>query len=223
MVDRIIDSVTVIAALGALAIAGVVLFQYSIERPSLLVNNNEERQVLDWPRYVEGGRQTGPVDAVVTILEFGDYECSACRVQEAHLEVIRRRYPNDVNLVYRHWPLPYHDRAYVATRAAECAGAQGQFWPFHRLLYARDHWLEAPVDEVQEPFMELAEEARIEDLEGFRTCLDDPTPVSAIEDDIAAAEQLGAIATPTLIINGRMFTGFQDSMSLDSLIQEILP
>ena len=77
----------------------------------------------------------GPRDARVTVIEYADFECPSCRQAEPAVKMMLSRFGRDVRLVFRHFPQETaHPHALAAAEAAECAAAQGQFWPMHDLL-----------------------------------------------------------------------------------------
>lgn len=79
----------------------------------------------------------GPVNAWVTMVEFGDFECPFCGEEEPVVEALLRAFPNDLRLVFKNFPLTsIHPYAEGAAIAAECAGEQGDFWPMHDILFA---------------------------------------------------------------------------------------
>lgn len=72
----------------------------------------------------------GPVSAAVTIVEFGDFECPACRQAHPAVQFLLSHFGQRVRFVFRHFPLrEVHPHAELAAEAAEAAGAQGKFWP----------------------------------------------------------------------------------------------
>ncbi|MCA9695070.1 MAG: thioredoxin domain-containing protein, partial [Myxococcales bacterium] len=77
----------------------------------------------------------GPDDALVTIVEFADFECPFCARGHAVLERIRQRHGDRVRVVFKHLPLPFHSHAYLAARASMAAMTQGKFWAFHDAVY----------------------------------------------------------------------------------------
>ena len=80
----------------------------------------------------------GPEDAAITIVEYADFQCPYCSITSQSLKDLLEKYPDDVRVVYRHFPLAsIHDKAILATQAAEAAGLQGEdyFWSMHDLLY----------------------------------------------------------------------------------------
>jgi protein-disulfide isomerase len=80
---------------------------------------------------------TGPQDAPVTVVEFGDFQCPSCVLAEATNAQIRKRYPKQVRFFFREFPLVrLHQFAEKAAEAAECAADQDKFWPMHDRMYA---------------------------------------------------------------------------------------
>src|ERR1700704_2201837 len=78
----------------------------------------------------------GPVDAPVTLVEYGDYECPDCFNAEPVVAEIRARLGDKLRYVFRHFPRSsIHPRASVAAAAAEAAARQGKFWEMHEALF----------------------------------------------------------------------------------------
>src|SRR5262245_37168699 len=85
----------------------------------------------------------GPADALVTVVNYGDYECPDCHRSHREVEKMFDQLVNTVRFVYRHFPLiNIHPRALSAAEAAEAAAAQGKFWEMHRRLYTKPNKLE---------------------------------------------------------------------------------
>ena len=87
----------------------------------------------------------GGKSAVVTIIEYGDFQCPACSAYEKIVREIEKKYPEDVRITFRHFPLTQiHKNAFMAAKYAESAGSQGKFWEMHDILYERQtEWGEA--------------------------------------------------------------------------------
>ncbi len=86
----------------------------------------------------EHDHSIGPADALVTVVNYGDYECPDCHRRHREVEKMFDQLVNSVRFVYRHFPLiNVHPRALAAAEAAEAAAAQGKFWEMHRHLYTR--------------------------------------------------------------------------------------
>jgi len=87
---------------------------------------------------VDNDHVRGPKNAKVTLVEYSDFECPFCKRHHPTIKKILETYPNDVNVVYRHYPLSFHPNAMPAAVASECAaelGGQDAFWKFHDAIF----------------------------------------------------------------------------------------
>lgn len=134
---------------------------------------------------------TGSAQAKVTIVEFSDFQCPACRQAEAVIKQILADYPQEVRLVYRHLPLTQiHNQAMAAAELSESAAAAGKFWGMHDLLFERqDEWAEDK-DKLNEYRRELG----ISEGGDYR---------ELINTDVRDGRALGINATPTFFVNGK--------------------
>ncbi len=138
----------------------------------------------------------GPDHALVTLVEYGDFECPICRMAAPAVRLLLDRYPNQVRLVFRHFPLEEaHPHALEAAEAAESAAAQGRFWEMHDLLFANQAHLKR------------------RDLDGYAARLGlDPVRFTAgmnahyylqrVREHIDGARRMHVRATPTFYVNG---------------------
>jgi protein-disulfide isomerase len=197
----------------------VVRREFFAPRPQITrpVVNRQPVVVENWPELLASGQRIGPPDAPVTILEFSDFECPFCRrFSTQTLPAVRRQFPNEVNIVYRHWPLSRHRLAYPAARAAECAAVQGRFEAFHDLLFAQQDSL------GRKPFVDFAQESGVRDLGAFEKCNAVRDPVAQIESDLIAVKQLGGTGTPTVVVNGLRLPGTPDSATMVTHVRAAL-
>ncbi|MCA9712260.1 MAG: thioredoxin domain-containing protein, partial [Myxococcales bacterium] len=121
-------------------VAPEALYEHAIAEGYRKVVYTDDRRVdpdMVVPVPLGTSPRRGPDDAPVTIVIFGDFECPFCARGHAIMESLREHYGPQLRLVYKHTPLPFHSHAYVASRAAVAAQAQGKFWEFHDALYAR--------------------------------------------------------------------------------------
>ncbi|MEE8581792.1 MAG: DsbA family protein, partial [Myxococcota bacterium] len=161
----------------------------------------------------EGAPARGPASATVTLVEFGDFQCPYCRTVQPTLERILADYPEQVRLVFRHFPLDgIHPQSRAAAEAAACAGEHGEFWTYHDLLFENQDAL-GPAELV-----DYADRAGI-DLDAFRRCVDERQSTERVERDIRAGEVAGVSGTPALLINGRPLTGPPDYENLRKRIE----
>lgn len=136
----------------------------------------------------------------VTVVEFSDFQCPACRAAQGLVVQLEDR--EGVRLVYRHFPLSsIHKNAQLAAEAAEAAYAQGKFWEMHDLLFERQQeWAEEKSPEVK--FIEYAGELEL-DKDALTKALVDHTYRQLVVDDYQEGLRLGVNATPTFFVNGR--------------------
>lgn len=144
--------------------------------------------------------QRGADDALVTIVEFSDFECGYCRRSRATLEALRAELGDDLRLVWRHKPLTATGGSKLLAEAAIAAGEQGKFWEFH------DRALAHPGPVRRADMEAFAREIGL-DLARFRTALDDRTHLPDVLVDVAEGAALGVRGTPTFYINGTPVIG----------------
>ncbi|HEX8243101.1 MAG TPA: thioredoxin domain-containing protein [Longimicrobium sp.] len=173
------------------------------------------RRVGDWNGLLAAGQWMGRKDAPVRIVEFSDFQCPFCARTQPVVDAVRRRHPERVAVLYRHFPLDaIHPHARPAAAAAECAGAQGRFEPFAALLFAQQDSLGA------KPWARFAAEAGVRDGAAFERCLRDPRTQAAVDRDARAATETGVQVTPTLVINGTAYAGALSEAELEKLVAE---
>ena len=155
-------------------------------------------------------RKMGPANAKVTIVEFSDFECPACRVAEPPMRALLKLYEGKVRLVFKHNPLErMHHRARPAAIASECAGRQGKFWEFHHELYDhQEEWADEklPGEKFEERLAAYAKKLNL-DSAAWLACRKDPAIDSAISADYKDGESAWVGSTPTFFINGKRFVG----------------
>lgn len=89
-----------------------------------------------FPSVTDSDWSTGPANALITIIEYGDYQDTSSAQLYSALQQLLQKYPQDVRLVFRHFPLSeQYDKDVLSAQAAEAAGAQGKFWEFSNALY----------------------------------------------------------------------------------------
>jgi protein-disulfide isomerase len=156
----------------------------------------------------------GAAAAPVTLVEYADYECPYCQQIQPALEKLQQDYKGKLIFAYKDVPLPMHSHAEKAAEASHCADAQGKYWEFHDVLYAKKE-LEVPA---------LKQTARSLNLDGsaFDKCLDSGEKSEAIRLVVNEANGLGLQGTPTFFINGRYFSGTASYESLRQVVEEEL-
>jgi Na+/H+ antiporter NhaA len=158
----------------------------------------------------------GPVDAPVTLVEYGDFECPYCGRAEPVVRELVRRFGNDLRFVFRHLPLvDVHEHAATAAEAAEAAAAQGRFWEMHDMLIPEG------VSLIYPDLVRYAGDLGL-DVERFADDIRSRSYALRISRDVASADASGAVGTPALFINGRRYQGSQRVDALTAAIEREL-
>ena len=162
---------------------------------------------------VNNSATKGPDDAPVTLVLFDDFQCPYCARLVPTIEQIMQAYPNQVRVVFKHFPLSMHKFARQAAAASIAARNQGKFWPLHDQLFANYNQLN------DEKIRALAASVGL-DMERFDKDIQDP----ALQQEIAADMQLGTSSgvrgTPAVYINGvqlkdRSLAGFRKAIDAE--------
>jgi len=162
------------------------------------------------------GPERGPHDAVVTIVEFSDFECPFCGRFTPVLQRVLAAYPTQVRLIFRNFPLrSVHQNAEKAAEAAACAAVQGKFWEMHDVLFAEQNSLSLGA------LKEKAKRIGL-DTQAFDNCLDSGEGARAVDQDGEAGVALGLSSTPTSFVNGRYVNAALSFEELSALIDDEL-
>ena len=124
-------------------------------------------------------------------------------------------YGDKIRLVFRDFPLPFHDNAHIASEAAQCAHEQGKFWDYHDKLFENQRALEPDNLKQYAADLEL-------DTTAFNTCLDSREFKADVEQDHQDGQQYGVSGTPAFFINGRFISGAQPFEAFARIIDEEL-
>lgn len=172
--------------------------------------------VSDWDRIRADGLLLGDSAAAMSIVEFVDYRCPACRSAEGVVAAIERDFPAQVSRVVRLVPVRRGDAVSdTAALSAVCAAEQGGFEGMHRVLFAHGDLVGAA------RWDSLARLAQITDTERFFGCLRSPRAQMRIEADRAEGEALGVSMLPTFIID-RTWMGAIEPRQLRQVLMERL-
>jgi protein-disulfide isomerase len=138
----------------------------------------------------------GPDDAKVTLVEYGDFECPACRQAHPAVKFILDHFEGDVRFVFRHFPLrEVHPLAEAAAEAAEAAGAQGKFWEFYDSLFDLHGHLDS------EHLMRYASQLGL-NVPRLTADLTDSVYRQRVQEHITSGQRLGIRGTPAFFVNG---------------------
>ncbi|MEV5078698.1 Na+/H+ antiporter NhaA [Streptomyces sp. NPDC093064] len=155
----------------------------------------------------------GPLDAPVTLVEYGDYECPYCGLAEPVVRELLADFGDDVRYVWRHLPLTdVHPNAQLAAEAAEGAARQGRFWDLHDVLISHQGDL-SPKD-----LLRYAEQIGL-DVDRLRRDLRERTGAQRVADDVESADLSAVSGTPTFFVNGRRHHGAYDIATLTTTVR----
>ncbi|MFA7309096.1 MAG: thioredoxin domain-containing protein [Patescibacteria group bacterium] len=192
----------------SLAILGFALFSISEPEDNAIAASSLP------PRVTEEDHALGPQDAPVTIIEYSDFQCPYCAQLEPVLNEIMQDYPNQIKLVYRHFPLEgIHPLATPSAIASEAAGKQGKFWEMHDLLFANQDTLDIG------SFTSFAKLLQL-DMSRFNSDSKNQSLMNRVKGGISEAKILNLSSTPTLFINDKKVVGAQSKELIESVISK---
>jgi len=154
----------------------------------------------------------GPSDAAVTIVEFGGYQCYYCQRFHETVREVLERYPDDVRLVFKDFPLAGHEHAHGAAFAAHCADRQSRWMDMASLLLAHQDSLD------HAHLRSFADQLGLEP-DAWQACMDDPAWATRIEQDVALGRAKGVTSTPTFFVNGLMVVGAMDRRRFLAMVE----
>jgi protein-disulfide isomerase len=201
------------------AIVGVIIIGFM---GIVLVNNQKAAKDTTNPK--NNAAQTtshyiGKLDSKVTLTEYGDYQCSACKSFYPVVKQVKDKYAGKVRFQFRNLPLTsMHPNAFAGARAAEAADLQGKFWEMHDLLYENQDpygasgWV-ASKDPLSDHFVDYAKQLGL-DTTKFKTDFASATVNNRINADLDTFKATKSqLSTPTFFING---TRVESSRLLDN-------
>ncbi|MGH7587342.1 MAG: DsbA family protein [Gemmatimonadota bacterium] len=142
----------------------------------------------------------GAADPILTIVEFGDFECPSCALAAPVVDSLIDLYGDQARLEYRHYPLPMHEHATRAAQAAVEAERQGAFWSYHDLLFRNGERL------TDADLVGYADSLGL-DAGAFADALADGRHAGRVEADRLLGTSLAVTGTPTFFVNGYRIVG----------------
>lgn len=193
LLDRLLTLATVSATVGA-----VVLLLNPGPRGSPIADAEPvATRINHWRQLVTRGTLVGSRDAPVTIVVFRDFGCPSCREVESFLLDQHERFPNELAIVFPHFPL--NEVSHRAALVYECAVRQGMGREMSGTLYR------SPKELSRGWWTELGVRAGVQDTATLARCMDNPQVHAIVQADIQAADSLYVRETPTLVVNGVLF------------------
>jgi len=164
----------------------------------------------------------GPKDAKVTLIEYSDFECPYCKRHFEVINEIAKAYPNDVKLVFRHFPLSFHQNAEKEAEASECAadlGGNDAFWKMHDKIFTETTSNGTGIALERLPVM--AQEIGLDQAK-FKSCLDSGKYAAKVAKDQQEGADAGVEGTPATFVNGTLVSGAQPLSNFKTVIDGIL-
>lgn len=157
----------------------------------------------------------GPVDAPVSLVEYGDYQCPYCAGTRPIVDEVQNRMGDELQFVFRHFPITtVHAYAEIAAEAAEAAGAQGRFWDMHDVLFENQ-------DQLTPSYLRAYAGALGLDTERFDRELAGHVYADRVREDFMSGVRSGANGTPTFFINGVRHEGSYELPDLLRALQRV--
>jgi len=168
------------------------------------------------PAVTKDDHVKGKDNAKVTLIEYSDFQCPYCVRHEETLKAVVEKYPNDVRIIYRHFPLSsLHPLAQKAAEASECASAQGKFWEMHEKIFAlTDSAGGLTIDGMKA----AAKDLKLDEGK-FNTCLDKGEMASKVSKMYQDGMAAGVSGTPAVFINGQIIEGAVPLEQFESMVK----
>lgn len=192
--------------------AALALLVFGVSNAMLQRENREEMGGSGPAPVAEDAPSLGPVDAPVTVVEYSDYRCPACRKAHEVVKRVREKTGGRVRWVYRDFPLKRHEGAFEMAEAAHCAGEQGLFFEYQDAMFQAEG---AP---EREGLVERARDLGA-DADAFRACLESGRHREQVSRSIQEGRRAGVSATPTFLVNHEMIRGAPTEERLRKMIE----
>ena len=172
------------------------------------LTEEQEAMLSVFPAITEDDWSKGPEDALLTILEYSDFQCPACVGFYDELNKLMEKYPDDIRLVFRHLPLEsLHPNSILAAQAAEAAGLQGKYWEMHDKLYTtQNEWNQLTGADRTDYFVQAAASVGV-DTDKLRDDISNNKNLKKkIDFDVALGKKVKITGTPGIFVNGENFS-----------------
>ena len=191
----------------------------------LLASSGKKKQKKADRELLESGIRNvkGNPEAEIVIVEFSNYQCSACKTFNDVLVQAASEYGDQIAAAFRHYPFSNEGVAHQAALAVEAAGVQGKSWELTDIFFERqEEWGSLSTEEFLLKLREYAEEIGIEDIDTFVSDVESATYAANVDGDLEIVDELGLTGTPTVYINGEFFEEFSSYEALKEEIEKRL-
>ncbi len=212
--------------IAALILGGALIYSTSVRQaatppstPTPLVTSTATSQAttLSPSRNFDLSGKTlrGSVNAQITVIEFGDFQCPFCGSVKPTVDKLLSDYQNKIKFYYFHFPLDFHEFAQKSAEASECAGAQGKFWEYHDVLFENQNALDVA------SLKNYAKQLGL-DSGKFDSCLDSGSMAGKVRADMQQGITVGVSGTPSFFINGVQVCGAQPYAAFKQVVDALL-
>jgi protein-disulfide isomerase len=187
---------------------------------AVVFSQPEKPKIVDTSIILKQERPSkGPENAKVTIVEFSDFQCPSCMAAQPLVQQLLTKYPNDVRLFYRHFPLTtIHPNAQPAAQAAEAAKGMGKFWEMHDLLFEEQNtWADLDRSAFNQKLEEYLQKLAIDKTE-FLKRMESEEIKDAVAQDVSDGNRAGVDGTPTFFVNGQLTSAQQLVPTVESAL-----
>jgi len=157
----------------------------------------------------------GDANAVITIVEFSDFECPFCQRVNPTMDALLERYKGKLKVAYKHLPLDFHQNAEGSALASIAANEQGKFWEYHDAIFENQTKL------GDETYLKIAKDLGL-DVEKFKADMASKKAADKLAFDVKQAQELGISGTPYFLVNGVAVSGALPESEFVKVIEQVL-
>lgn len=191
-------------------LAGNKDFVPNIKPPTTPPPSQEEIKIASF-EITKNDHIRGNFAAPVTLVVFSDFQCPYSGKFKEIMDEILKNYTDKVRIIFKHYPLSFHQNAQKAAEATECASEQGKFWEMHDKLFTNQE--QFGIDN----FKKWAGELKL-DTQKFNTCFDSGKYSEKVKKDLAEGQSKGVDGTPATFVNGKLIPGAQPFDNFKTII-----
>ena len=190
--------------------------------PTQQPSANDPQPVVKADLKEDGDPAIGDKNPPVIIYEYSDFQCPFCQraFQQTYPEILKLVKEGKVRLIFKDYPLPFHEQADEAAVAANCAFQQDKYWEMHDKLFETQQSWSGNTDPYT-VFKGYAKDLGLDESD-FSKCIADPKMAQEVQDDLAEGSANGVSGTPTFYVNGVQLVGAQPWTAFKQLIDQEL-
>lgn len=208
--------------LGTLAVFIAIVFAVTKTSTAPVISQVADEKIL----VRDDSYKIMSATATVTMVEFADFQCEACRAAQPGVKLLIEDYKGKVNFVSRYFPLPGHQHSRLAAQAVEAAGEQGKVWEMQDMLFEKqEEWggdaKPATKAQVMEYFLGYARTLGL-NVDQFKQAVESGKFDAKISRDFADASALKLTGTPSFFVNGKQVLEAPSYANLKKAVDEAL-